>query len=189
MSTNKQQHHHQVRCKALLDIESDHKLQQALLRNQYRDILLIPQPWYPASATKFKTKGWWYAPAEELRVKLCRGCATWCEDREFTGSNARCAVCQPKWRDSKRTRYRRHSQRQKSQAPDNEPASSCENPTRVTARYSKRKRPSVVYAECSDESMDSADDQQDQVTWGLRLRAAEANLRVRGINLPCKQRF
>ena len=114
-------------------------------RYHIRDILLIPQTWYPASATKFETKGWWYAPAEELRVKLCRGCATWCEDREFTGSNARCAMCQPMWRDSKRTRYRRHSQRQKSQAPDNEPASSCENPTRVTARYSKRKRPSVLW--------------------------------------------
>jgi len=163
----------QVRCKALLDIESDRKLQQALIRNQHRDILLIPQTWYPASATKFETNGWWYAPAEELWVKLCRGCATWCEEQEFTGSNVKCSACQLMWRDSKRTRYRRHGQRQKNRAPGNEPASSRENPTRADARHSKRKRPSVDYTEHSDESMDSADDQQDQKTWGLRLRAAD----------------
>ena len=82
----------QVRCKTLLDIESDRKLQQDLIRGQHRDVLFIPQTWYPASATKFETNGWWYAPAEELWVKLCRGCATWCEEREFTGPNAKLSL-------------------------------------------------------------------------------------------------
>ena len=163
----------QVRCKTLLDIESDRKLQQDLIRGQHRDVLFIPQTWYPASATKFETNGWWYAPAEELWVKLCRGCATWCEEREFTGPNAKCAMCQLTGRNSKRTRYRRHDQRQKRRATGLEPASSRENPTRADARHSKRKRPSVDYAEHSDESMDSVDDQQDQRTRGLRLRAAD----------------
>ena len=43
---------------------------------------------------------------------------------------------------------------------------------RIATRCSKRKRSSVDYAECS-ESTDSADEQKDQVTVGLRLRAAD----------------
>jgi len=49
------------RCQQLLD-KSDYNLRRALLRPLWKDILLIPQAWYPEHKPKYEMQGWWYAP-------------------------------------------------------------------------------------------------------------------------------
>jgi len=67
-----------IRCQSLRG-KSDLALRQALLRPGWKDILLIPQHWYPADSPKFETKGWWYAgrarapPRQTWRVAVNEG--------------------------------------------------------------------------------------------------------------------
>jgi len=62
-----------TRCQYLKG-KSDLALRQALLKPGWKDILLIPQTWYPADSPKFETAGWWYAPAEEVLGRTCKSC-------------------------------------------------------------------------------------------------------------------
>jgi hypothetical protein len=89
----------QIRCQSLKG-KSDLALHQALLRPGWKDILLIPQHWYPADLPKFETEGWWYAPAEEVLGRTCKSCRTFYEIENSAGakrsrrSNVRCPKCQ-----------------------------------------------------------------------------------------------
>ena len=80
--------------------KSDLALRQALLRPGWKDILLIPQHWYPTDSPKFETEGWWYAPAEEALGRTCKSCRTFYEIENSAGakrsrkSNVRCPKCQ-----------------------------------------------------------------------------------------------
>ena len=89
-----------TRCQFLME-KSDHILRQALLRPVWKDVLLIPQHWYPAHSPKYETKGWWYAPAEEVLGRTCKSCRTFYEIENSVGAKrsrrntARCPKCQP----------------------------------------------------------------------------------------------
>ncbi len=89
-----------TRCQFLME-KSDHILRQALLRPQWKDVLLIQQHWYPAQTPKFETKGWWYAPAEEVLGRTCKSCRTFYEIENSVGAKqsrritARCPKCKP----------------------------------------------------------------------------------------------
>ena len=67
-----------TRCQYLKG-KSDLALRQALLKPEWKDILLIPESWYPAESPKFETAGWWYAPAEEVLGRTCKSCRTFYE--------------------------------------------------------------------------------------------------------------
>jgi hypothetical protein len=88
-----------TRCQYLKE-KSDLALRQALLKPGWKDILLIPQSWYPAESPKFETAGWWYAPAEEVLGRTCKSCRTFYEIENSAGakrsrrSNVRCLKCQ-----------------------------------------------------------------------------------------------
>ncbi len=45
------------RCQQLLD-KNDHNLRRALLRPLWKDVLLIPQAWYPEYKPRYETQGW-----------------------------------------------------------------------------------------------------------------------------------
>ena len=75
-----------TRCQFLMG-KSDHVLRQALLRPEWKDILLIPKQWYPADSPKFETEGWWYAPAEEVLGRTCKSCRTFYEIENIKRSN------------------------------------------------------------------------------------------------------
>ena len=59
------------RCQHLLQ-KSNHNLRKALLNATWKDILLVPQAWYPDHTPKYQTQGWWYVPAEEVLGRTCR---------------------------------------------------------------------------------------------------------------------
>ena len=48
------------RCQSLLGIKAEHNLRRALLGAQWKDVLLVPQAWYPEHMLKYETKGWWF---------------------------------------------------------------------------------------------------------------------------------
>jgi hypothetical protein len=51
------------RCQSLLE-KTEHNLRKALLGTPWKDVLLVPQAWYPEHTPKYETKGWWYVPAK-----------------------------------------------------------------------------------------------------------------------------
>jgi hypothetical protein len=103
----------QIRCQSLKG-KSDLALRQALLKPGWKDILLIPQHWYPADSPKFETEGWWYAPAEEVLGRTCKSCRTFYEIENSTGakrsrkSNVRCPQVSVRERSSKSNRRARY---------------------------------------------------------------------------------
>jgi hypothetical protein len=68
---------------------AEHHLRKALLDTQWKDILLVPQTWYPAHTPKYETEGWWYAPAEEVLGRTCKTCKTFCELTDCKGTKRR----------------------------------------------------------------------------------------------------
>jgi hypothetical protein len=77
------------RCQRLLGMTAEHHLRKALLDAQWKDILLVPQAWYPAHTPKYETEGWWYAPAEEVLGRTCKTCKTFCELTDCKGTKRR----------------------------------------------------------------------------------------------------
>ncbi|MGA0409166.1 MAG: hypothetical protein ACO3PR_13850, partial [Limisphaerales bacterium] len=140
-----------------------------MLSDHHKDILLIPQEWYPDQPAKFETPGWWYTPTEGVRVKRCRGCDTWCEVQEFVDFSEWCIICQPGQKGKKRMCHRSQGQRSKNGDRRSRRAES----TWAGARRSERETLPVNYAEGSDEDMDQSDEQQCPATLGLRLRATD----------------
>ena len=181
----------QSRCQTLLNLKSDSSLRNALLSGQHREILLIPAEWYE-DAPKFETPGWWYAPAEEVRMRECRECNTFWEYEALTnaewnsGGQAQCRRCastecgssgkRTRPREGKRGRAKKpeHAGLAKPQLtspgqPDGQPSE---------RRPGLRKRSRVMYAEChasEDENDDEQDDKEGRFKAhdGLRLRAAD----------------
>ncbi len=95
------------RCQQLLD--------KSLLRPLWKDVLLIPQAWYPEHKPRYETQGWWYVPAEEILGRECKSCRAFHELAEYAGTKRRkesrgqCRSCQSKERktDAPSTRRKR----------------------------------------------------------------------------------
>jgi hypothetical protein len=89
------------RCQRVLGIKAEHNLRRALLGAQGKDVLLVPQAWYPEHTPKYETKGWWYVPAEEVLGRTCKTCKAFCELTDFIGTKRRrtgsvnCLKCKP----------------------------------------------------------------------------------------------
>jgi hypothetical protein len=47
------------RCQSLLE-KTEHNLRKTLMSTPWKDVLLVPQAWYPEHTPKYETKGWWY---------------------------------------------------------------------------------------------------------------------------------
>jgi hypothetical protein len=73
------------RCQNLLT-KADHNLRQALLSAQWKDVLLVPQEWYPEHTPRYETKGWWYVSAEAVLGQTCKSCNEFCELADFAGT-------------------------------------------------------------------------------------------------------
>ena len=71
------------RCESLL-AKIARTLRKALLSTPWKDVLLIPQAWYPEDTPKYETQGWWYVPAEEVLGRTCKSCNAFCELVDFT---------------------------------------------------------------------------------------------------------
>jgi len=167
----------QTRCQYLKG-KSDLALRQALLRPRWKDILLIPQIWYPADSPKFETAGWWYAPAEEVLGRTCKSCRTFYEIENSAGakrsrrSNVRCPKCQSEKDQAKATGERgkqKNVQRKKAAR-----TLDTSNPRR-SERMRGQER--VCYHGSSSESdrLDSDDDHEYDAGpyYGIRMRAAD----------------
>jgi hypothetical protein len=76
------------RCQQLLG-KNDHNLRRALLRPLWKDVLLIPQAWYPEHKPRYETQGWWYAPAGEILGRECKSCKAFHELAEYAGTKRR----------------------------------------------------------------------------------------------------
>jgi len=76
------------RCQQPLD-KSHYNLRRALLRPLLKDILLIPQAWYPEHKPKYETQGWRYAPSEEVLGRECKSCSVFYELAGFAGTKRR----------------------------------------------------------------------------------------------------
>ena len=89
------------RCQRLLGITAEHNFRRALLGVQWKDVLLVPQAWYPEHTPKYETKGWWHVPAEEFLGRTCKTCKAFCELTDFIGTKRRrtgsvnCLKCKP----------------------------------------------------------------------------------------------
>ena len=68
--------------------KTEHNLRKALLsapwKERVKDVLLVPQAWYPEHTPKYETKGWWYVPAEAVLGRMWKSCNTFCELPDFT---------------------------------------------------------------------------------------------------------
>jgi hypothetical protein len=73
------------RCNSLL-AKADHNLRQALLGARWKDVLLVPQEWYPEYTPRYETKRWWYVPAEAVLGRACKSCNAFCELADFVGA-------------------------------------------------------------------------------------------------------
>jgi hypothetical protein len=78
-------------CQNLL-AKSEHNLWKALLSAPWKDILLVPQAWYPNHTPKYETPGWWYAPAETVLGRTCKSCNAFCELADFTSNKGKKTV-------------------------------------------------------------------------------------------------
>ena len=58
------------RCQQLLG-KNNYNLRRALLRPLWKDVLLIPQAWYPEHKPRYETQGWWYVQAGEILGQEC----------------------------------------------------------------------------------------------------------------------
>ncbi len=149
-----------------------------MLKTGWKDILLIPQSWYPAESPRFETAGWWYAPAEEVLGRTCKSCRTFYEIENSAGtkrsrrSNVRCPKCQSE-KDQAKAKGERGKQKnaQRKKAARTRDAS---NPRR-SERMRGQER--VGYHGSSSESdrPDSDDDHEYDAGpyYGIRMRASD----------------
>jgi hypothetical protein len=158
--------------------KSDHILRQALLRPVWKDVLLIPQHWYPAHSPKYETKGWWYAPAEEVLGRTCKSCRTFYEIENSVGAKrsrrntARCPKCQPENDQAgavgERGKQKNAQRKKAAQALD---ASNLRRSERVHGQER-------VYCHGSSSESDSSDTSDDheydaKPCYGIKMRAAD----------------
>ena len=90
-----------ARRQQLLD-KNGYNLRKALLRQVWKDVLLIPRDWYPEHQPRYETSGWWYVLAEEILGRECKSCRAFHELAEYAGTKRRkeslgqCRNCQSK---------------------------------------------------------------------------------------------
>ncbi len=162
----------------------DHNLRKALLNATWKDILLVPQAWYPDHTPKYETQGWWYVPAEEVRGRTCKSCHAFRALADFTGNKRKktvpgiCFGCKSE-DDLASTQRGSGSSKM---GPQKRIALISEDSTlRRSARAQGLER--VNYHECaeSETRSDSDDDGSDeQLSYGLKLRAADPRYITRG---------
>jgi hypothetical protein len=70
----------------------EHNLRKALLNATWKDILLVPQAWYPDHTPKYETQGWWYVSAEEVLGRTCKSCNAFRALADFTGNKRKKTV-------------------------------------------------------------------------------------------------
>jgi hypothetical protein len=155
----------------------DHNLRKALLNATWKDILLVPQAWYPDHTPKYETQGWWYVPAEEVLGRTCKSCHAFRALEDFTGNKRKktvpgiCFGC--KTEDDLASTQRGSGS--STMGPRKRIALTSEDSTlRRSARAQGLER--VHYHECaeSETRSDSDDDGSDkQLSYGLKLRAAD----------------
>jgi hypothetical protein len=63
--------------------KNDYNLRRALLRPLWKDVLLVPQAWYPEHKPRYETQGWWYVPAEEILGREWKSCRAFHELAEY----------------------------------------------------------------------------------------------------------
>jgi hypothetical protein len=78
----------EARCQSLLGITTEHNLRRVFLGVQWKDVLLVPQAWYPEYTPKYETKGWWYVSEEEVLGRTCKTCKAFCELTDFIGTSS-----------------------------------------------------------------------------------------------------
>jgi hypothetical protein len=162
------------RCQNLL-AKSEHNLRKALLSSPWKDILLVPQAWYPNHTPKYETQGWWYAPAEAVLGRTCKSCYAFCELADFTSNKRKKTVpgiCLRCTSEDDRTGTQRGCGTTKT-APRKRTALIPEG---STLRRSARTQGQERYLECgeSETRSDSDDDGSDgRLFYGLKLRAAD----------------
>ena len=168
----------QTRCQFLLE-KSDHNLSRALLRPEWKDVL-IPQHWNPAHTPKYETKGWWYAPAEEVLGRICKSCRTFYEIENPVGAKrsrritARCPKCKPENDQTgalgERDKQKNVQRKKAAQALD-------KSNLRRSEKVHGQER--VYYHGCSSESdsLDTSDDHEydAQPCYGIKMRAAHSS--------------
>jgi hypothetical protein len=157
--------------------KTEHNLRKALLSAPWRDILLVPQAWYPDHRPKFETPGWWYALAEAVLGRTCKSCNAFCELADFTSNKGKrtvpeiCFRCQSK---DDRTGTQRGCGTTKNAQPKRTALMPDGSALRRSARAQGQER--VNYHECaeSETRSDSDDDGGDGLLfYGLKLRAAD----------------
>jgi len=171
------------RCQRLLGMTAEHQLRKALLEVQWKDIMLVPQAWYPAHTPKYETKGWWYAPAEEVLGRTCNTCKTFCEITDRTGTKRRrtslmhCTKCNhPGGRAGTHSTCRNNmaaaSRTRTTLTPD---ASALDG--RVLRRSKRAKGSKSVNYHVESESECQSDEDDDgrdkQLLYGIKMRAAD----------------
>jgi hypothetical protein len=164
------------RCQSLL-AKTEHNLRKALLSTPWKDVLLVPQAWYPEHTPKYETQGWWYVPAEAVLGRTCKSCNAFCELADFTGNKRKktvpviCFKCKS---EDDRTGTQSGCGKTKT-APRKRTALIPDGSTlRRSERVQGQER--VNYHECleSETRSDSDDDGSDeQLFYGLKLRAAD----------------
>ena len=171
------------RCQHLLQ-KPDHNLRKALLNATWKDILLVPQAWYPDHTPKYETQGWWYVPAEEVLGRTCKSCNAFRALADFTGNKRKktvpgiCFGCKSE-DDPASTRRGSGSSKM---GPRKRIALISEDSTlRRSARAQGLERVNYHEGAESDTRSDSDDDGSDkQLSYGLKLRAADPRYIIRG---------
>jgi hypothetical protein len=79
------------RCQQLLQ-KPDHTLRKELLGATWKDVMLVPQAWYPDHTPKYETQGWWYVPAEEVLGRTCKSCHAFRALEDFIGKKRKKTV-------------------------------------------------------------------------------------------------
>jgi hypothetical protein len=158
--------------------KSDLALRQALLKPEWKDILLIQQSWYPEESPKFETAGWWYAPAEEVLGRTCKSCRTFYEIENSAGakrsrrSNVRCPKCQ-----SEKDQAKAPGERGKQKNVQRKKAARTLDANNPRRSERMRRQERVYYHGSSSESdrLDSDDDHEYYAGpyYGIRMRAAD----------------
>jgi hypothetical protein len=134
--------------------------------------------WYPAHSPKYETKGWWYAPAEEVLGRTCKSCRTFYEIENSVGAKrsrrntARCPKCQPENDQAgavgERGKQKNAQRKKAAQALD---ASNLRRSERVHGQER-------VYCHGSSSESDSSDTSDDheydaKPCYGIKMRAAD----------------
>jgi hypothetical protein len=170
------------RCQRLLGITAEHNLRRALLDAQWKDVLFVPQAWYPEHLPKYETKGWWYVPAEEVLGRTCKTCKAFCELTDFIGAKRRrtgsvnCLKCRPPGGRtgtySKRGNTKAAPRRRTALTPED--SASDGSALRCSQRAKGPKSANYHEESESGSQSDSDEDGRDkELLYGVKMRAAD----------------